>query len=246
MLNIDEQQLKLLLEKKRKILERPKYGGIGEIISGISLIITLLLSDFSHLVIINPLCFKIIVWGISISVLMYGICVFVKSIIETYSVEQLYSEISDIDPSVEHPFNIIVIRDICETGKYLVVWSERWKCWLFPNYHCLKEKFSKAKEEKCIRDCLERDLDISEDINFKYMGNELSTKFSVGDKVQKKYNFHFFLVMGNDFGLSKKRTFKYKGKKYCWKTLGQMYADKKIVKNNKDVLDYVRHECDIS
>ena len=246
MLNIDEQQLKLLLEKKRKILGRPKYGGIGEIISGISLIITLLLSNFSHLAIIDPLYFKIIVWGISIAVLVYGIYAFVKSIIEAYSVEQLYSEISDIDPSMEHPFNIVVIRDTCETGKYLVFWSKRWKCWLFPNYHCLKEKFSKAKEETYVRECLERDLGAPEDINFRYMGNKLSTKFSVSDKVQKKYNFHYFLAIGNDFHFSKKRTFKYKGKKYCWKTLDEMYADKKIVKNNIDVLDYVRHACDIS
>ena len=78
------------------------------------------------------------------------------------------------------------------------------------------------------------------------MGNKLSTKFSVSDKVQKKYNFHYFLAIGNDFHFSKKRTFKYKGKKYCWKTLDEMYADKKIVKNNIDVLDYVRHACDIS
>lgn len=30
MLNIDENQLKLLLEKKRKMLEQKKYDGIGE------------------------------------------------------------------------------------------------------------------------------------------------------------------------------------------------------------------------
>lgn len=45
MLNIDENQLKLLLEKKRKMLEQKKYDGIGESISSISLMITLVLSD---------------------------------------------------------------------------------------------------------------------------------------------------------------------------------------------------------
>lgn len=38
MLNIDEKQLKLLLERKKKFIERPKLSGLGEIISGISLI----------------------------------------------------------------------------------------------------------------------------------------------------------------------------------------------------------------
>ena len=54
MFNIEEDQLKLLLEKKRKIIERKKYDGIGEIISAISLMITLVLSDFSHLEVIKP------------------------------------------------------------------------------------------------------------------------------------------------------------------------------------------------
>ena len=63
MLNIDENQLKLLLEKKRKMLEQKKYDGIGESISSISLMITLVLSDFSQLTIIKPLYFKIIAWG---------------------------------------------------------------------------------------------------------------------------------------------------------------------------------------
>ena len=115
MLNIDENQLKLLLEKKRKMLEQKKYDGIGESISSISLMITLVLSDFSQLTIIKPLYFKIIAWGISIVILTYGIYTFIKSI-KIYSVDQLYSEIADIDPKIEHSFNIVVIRDSFETG----------------------------------------------------------------------------------------------------------------------------------
>ena len=42
MLNIDENQLKLLLEKKRKMLEQKKYDGIGESISSISLMLSLI------------------------------------------------------------------------------------------------------------------------------------------------------------------------------------------------------------
>ena len=66
MLNIDENKLRLLLEQKRKMLEQKKYDGIGEIISSISLMITLVLSDFSQLTIIEPLYFKIIAWDLYI------------------------------------------------------------------------------------------------------------------------------------------------------------------------------------
>ncbi len=246
MLNIDENQLKLLLERKRKLLERPKYSGLGEIISSISLVITLTISDFSHLTIIKPLYFKIIAWGISIAILVYGIYTFIKSITEIYSVDQLYSEIADIDPKIEHPFNIIVIRNNRESGKYLVFKSERWNCWLFPNYHCLNGVFSKTKELRYIQECMKRDLNMSEEINFKYIGNKISEKYSFGDKVRKKYNFHYFQSTDIASDFDNKRTFRCNGKKYCWKTLDQMYSDRNIIKKNKDVLDYVRRMCDIS
>ena len=191
MLNIDENKLRLLLEQKRKMIEQKKYDGIGEIISSISLMITLVLSDFSQLTIIEPLYFKIIAWGISIAILTYGIYTFVRSI-KIYSVDQLYSEIADIDPKIEHPFNIVVIRDSCDNGRYLVFKSKRWKCWLFPNYHCLNEIFSKAKELKYIQECIKRDLKIPEEIEFKYIGNKISEKYSVGDKVRKNIIFITF------------------------------------------------------
>ena len=41
--------------------------------------------------------FKIMTWGIAIVILIYGIYTFAKSI-KIYSVEQLYSEIANIDP----------------------------------------------------------------------------------------------------------------------------------------------------
>lgn len=245
MLNIDENQLKLLLEQKRKMLERKKYDGIGEIISSISLMITLILSDFSQLTIIKPLYFKIIAWGISIVILAYGSYKLIRSI-KIYSIDQLYSEIADIDPKIEHPFNIIVIRNSRDNGKYLVFRSKRWKCWLFPNYHCLNGNFSKTKELKYINECIKRDLKISEEIEFKYIGNKISEKYSVGDKVRKKYNFHYFEATNMVIDFNNKRTFRFNGKNYRWMTLDHMYSNKNIVKKNGDVLDYVRRMCDIS
>lgn len=244
MFNIEEDQLKLLLEKKRKIIERKKYDGIGEIISAISLMITLVLSDFSHLEVIKPGYFKFGAWSIAWIILIYGTYEFIQSL-KGYSIEQLYCEIMDLDPKIEHPFDIIIIRN-STCGKYLVFKSKRWRCWLFPNYHCLEGVFGKAKEIKYIKKCLQRDLNISEDIECKYIGNKLSEKYSAADKVRKKYNFHYFEITNLTFENDKKGRFRSNGKKYCWKTLDQMYANKNIVKKNKDVLDYVRRMCDLS
>lgn len=246
MLNIDENQLKLLLERNRKVLERPKYDGVGEIVSSLSLLITLALADFSHLTVIKPLYFNIIAWGISFAILVYGIYTFIKSITEIYSIDQLYSEIADIDPDIEHPFSIVVIRNSHESGKYLVFKSKRWGCWLFPNYHCLNGVFSKTKELRHIKECIKRDLNISEETDLKYIGSKKSEKYSIGDKVRKKYNFHYFQAINIVIDFNGKKTFYHNGKKYCWKTMDQMYSDKNIIKKNGDVLDYVRHICDIS
>lgn len=245
MLNIDEDQLKLLLEKRRKKLERPKYDGIGEIISGISIMITLSLADFSYIEIMRPLHFKILVWIISIIILIYGIYEFIKSIVESFTINQLYNEIANIDPQNEHPFNIIIIRDDNRDGKYLVFRSKRWSCWLFPNYYCLNKIFSRTKELKNIKECLSRDLNISDDVHLKYLGNEVSEKFSIADKVTKRYNFHYFQVDDVVIKCGKRNTFSSNGKKYCWKTLDQLYHNKNILKKNKDVLDYIRRMCDV-
>ncbi|MGN1161818.1 MAG: hypothetical protein ACI4SX_06190, partial [Candidatus Fimenecus sp.] len=119
MLNIDENKLKLLLEKKRKNLERPKYSGKGELISGFSLAITLVLADFSNVTVIKPIYFELVAWIITISIISFGMYSFVKSIICFIPIENLYSEIADIDPSTEHPFNIVLIMNSNKSGKYL-------------------------------------------------------------------------------------------------------------------------------
>ena len=246
MLNIDKKKLKLLLERRKKLIEKRKGDGLGDIISSVSLMITLIFADFSDISIIEPLYFIIIAWGISIAVFAYGIYIFIKSITNIYTIDHLYSEIADIDPKVEHAFNIVVIRNCNENCKYLVFKSKRWGCWLFPNYHCSEKIFQEEKELEYIKKCLKRDINIFETIEFKYIGNEISEKYSAGDKISKKYHFHYFLATDIKLSNGNKKSFHFNGKKYCWKTLDNMYADKKIVKKNNDVLDYVRRWCDIS
>ncbi len=246
MLNIDEKQLKLLLERKKKFIERPKLSGLGEIISGISLIITLLLSDYSQLKIVDPLYFEIFSWLISISILLYGIIELIKSVTNIYSIQQLYNDIGECtEPRKEHHFSIVVIRN-SETGKYLVVKNKRWRCWLFPNYRHNEDNFNENSETANVKNNIKRDLDILGKFTCKYNGNEISEKFSVGDKVNKKYRFYYFEIKSTSFNNIKKRVFYYKGKRYCWKTLDQLYSNKNIVKKNGDVLDYIRNHFDVS
>ena len=110
MLHINENDLKILLLNRKNKIESPKYNGIGEIISSISIMITLCLADFSQISIINPLYFKLGAWILSLIILIFGVFQFIKSIFCIYSINNLYSEIADLDPNIEHPFNIILIK----------------------------------------------------------------------------------------------------------------------------------------
>lgn len=244
MLRIDENELKLLLEKRKDNLGRWKYDGIGEIVSSISLFITLVLSDYEHITFIEPLHFKIIVEIISAIIGIYGIYTVIKSM-EKYSVEQLYNEIADIDPDIYHSFDIVVIRNWNDNGKYLVFKNIRWRCWLFPNYHCLNKEFLENEELKYVTHCIKRDLNVLE-TDFKYIGSEISEKYSVGDRITKKYTFHYYETMDIVHKFDNVKRFYCNGKKYRWMTLQQMYNNKNIVKKNKDVLDYIRSKCDIA
>ena len=246
MLTIEEDKLKILLQTKKNKIERPKFSGTGEIISAISIMITLLLADFNQVSFINPLYFQFIVWIIAFAILAFGLYVFVKSLVSFYSIDNLYNEIVNLDPNIEHPFNIILIKNSKVSGKYLLFKSKRWKCWLFPNYHCLNGSFNLAAEMEHIRECLKRDVNTSGNIDLEYLGNEISYKYSVSDKIDKKYNFHYFQIINIELHSRKKWCFRFNGKRYCWKTLAQMYSDKNIVKKNEDVLDYVRKTCDMS
>lgn len=245
MLNIDEDKLKLLLQKRKNMIEKQKYGGIGDIVSGISLAVTLSVSDYSQITFISPVFFKCVAWIITCIILGYGIYQFLKNILMFYTIDNLYSEISDLDPQREHPFDIIVIRDTGKSGRYLTFKSKRWKCWLFPNYHCSDGAFNTSEEKNHIKEYLKRDLHIKEEINITYIGNEINKKYSVGDRVNKKYNFHYFQIEGSQSIGGGRKRFRCNGKKYCWKTLDEMYSSKNTVKKNENVLDYVRKKCDI-
>lgn len=165
--------------------------------------------------------------------------------INTYSIHTLYSEIADLDPQVEHPFNIILVKRRGTNGKYLLFKNKRWNCWLFPNYGCLDGEFIPNKEISHIEGCLIRDLNVRQ-MRIRYLGNEISRKYSVADKINRKYNFHFFQVDDLTIDDNGKQSFQLNGKKYCWKTLDQMYSNKGMIKKNQDVLDYVRKMCDMS
>lgn len=243
MLSIDEDKLKLFLERRKSILEKKGFKGMPEIVSAISLIVTLCLSDIRNVKFINPIYFEIIVWIIAISIFFWGCFTLIMSIKQKYSIEQLYREITELDPNTEHLFNVVIIK---KDGKYLLFNNIRWKCLLFPNYQSSKAPFDEATELKYTRKRIKKDLNISKRFNLKYSKELENEKLSVADKVNKRYVFHFFVSEDIETNFTSTKNFRCNGTKYYWKTMVQMYQDRNMKKKNKDVLDFVRKMYDIS
>lgn len=102
--------------------------------------------------------------------------------------------------------------NIHEKGKYLLFYSKRWKCWLFPNYRCQDGKFNENAEIKQIKANIKRDLKITDRMNVKYIGEKESRKFSYSDKVTKKFQFHFFEIDNGILPNNSESVFKLNGK----------------------------------
>lgn len=131
-----------------------------------------------------------------------------------------------------------MIKNSSVKGEYLLSYSQRWKCKLFPDYK-INDVFDSKNIEK-VSSFIKEFMNMNINPNMiKYIGYLDSTKYSVGDKIMKKYCFHFYMITIDTLE-TKFKSFKYNGKKFYWLTLDKMYKDKNIVKKNSDVLDFIR------
>lgn len=244
MLQIDEKDLKLYLEKNKKKIESGKIKGIVDAFSGFSLIVTLSSGDFSGITIFPPIYFEIFAWTFAIAFMVYGIAKFIFSKINGIKIVQIYESIEKLDMKKRHEFVIILKKNSSVKGEYLLSYSPRWKCKLFPDYK-INDKFDSDDTEKVssfIKGFLNWDINPN---MIRYIGCLNSEKYSVGNKITKKYYFHFYMTT-IDTLQTKSKPFKYNGKKFYWLTLDKMYKNKNIVNKNADVLDFIRTHKNIS
>ena len=244
MLHIDEKDLELYLEKNKKVIESGKIIGIVDAFSGFSLMVTLLSGDFSGITIFPHIYFEIFAWAFAIVFIVYGIAKFILSQKNGITIEQIFESIVELDVKKHHEFVIILIKNSSARGEYLLSFSPRWKCKLFPDYK-INGVFDSDDTEKVssfIKEFV--NLDLNPNL-IKYLGYLDSVKYSVGDKKMKNYGFHFFMATLVT-SKTKFKSFKYNGKKFYWLTLDKMYRNKNIVKKNVDVLDFIRTHKNIS
>ncbi|MCH5186882.1 MAG: hypothetical protein J1F63_00660 [Oscillospiraceae bacterium] len=244
MLSIEKESLKLYLERNRNIFESKIISGVGEIISGISLTITLVCSEIKQQVLfLSPGAFRIILWIVTSLILLWGMVQSIISIKSHRTVESIYNDIEELGKSdgKSHIFNMVLLKSDKSDGKFLLYKDVRWRCELFPNYKVLDEDYIIDKEKTNVLSKFSSDTGISKTkLKIQYVGEFTNTKYSVGDKVNKTYIFHFYILTAKPLDEQYTHAFSYNGKQYKWKTLNEMYKSKNIKKKNRDVLDYIR------
>ena len=244
MISIEEKSLKLYLEKNKSIFQTKNVLGIGEIISGISLIITLVCSEIKQGIrFLSPHVVEVVLWIITILILLWGIFQLVLSIKSHNTVESVYNDIVELSKcdGKSHIFNMALLKNDSLNGKFLLYKDVRWRCELFPNYKVLGDRYDIDREKSNVLSNFSSDTGISKTkLKIQYKGEITSTKYSVGDKVNKTYIFHFYTLEAKSLNEQYTHTFSYSGKKYKWKTLDEMYKSKNIKEKNSDVLDYIR------
>lgn len=246
-IEIENEQLKLYLQQRKKMIELKKFSGIGEIISGISLIITLLCSDFKDSI-IHAQAINIIFFIISLSILGYGIFMLINSLINYFTIEICYRDICELDQKSKHRQNIIVMTDNSEKGRYLLVYNLPWKCYLFPSY-IGKVSNSEDQEISHFKPLFLESIGIKNNsiIELKHIGELDSRKINCAEKSYMNYNFHFYRVKVKNLDqVFNKKRFKYNGQKFIWMTLAEMYKSRNIMKKNRDVVEYVNDHIGIS
>ena len=180
-----------------------------------------------------------------VSSLAYTVWMIISNLISRYNHTSLYYDIEALDNDKAHFFNIVVQRYNNKTGKLLTFYSDSWKCKLFPNYKSLsKYKDSEqptTEEIENICKIFKKDTGLSITVkNIQYKGLIHDTKYSPNDRVNKQYIFRFFLIDKDVPDTYSESDFEYGGKHYYWMTISEMLKDKKIVKNNKSVVEKIK------
>ncbi len=120
------------------------------------------------------------------------------------------------------------------------------KCYLFPSFSSSIIDFSTHSIDQIL---LEKSKEImgikNQNLEIKYVGILENYKMNVGENCFVNYKFQFYLISGITLGNYKKR-FKINGQKFKWVSIDKMYANKKMMKKNLDVIDFVNDHTNIS
>jgi len=240
-ITIDDVKLNLLLEQKKEFIGRKVV--FDSLASSVSLLITVLISDFKEFV--GPFgdFLKILFLLIGLVFAIKSMFDIINSLKNSYDFNDLLNDINKLN-EIESYHCLIVIKDTFNdfSNRYLIYDDEKWNCMFFINY---KNSQAYPIDESFIINHLSNQLKINESkITIEKRNSKISCKYSVKDDVNKLYNHTLYYATINEFTNElKKDTFTIDGITYHWKTIHDLEIDESVKKHNMDIVEFVKETC---
>lgn len=238
MLNIEEETLKDLLNKREDNIGHSSIPWISNTISGISMFLTLILSknDFNLLILVAYL--------IAVIITAYGIYEICKHTNKKYNKNMLYNEIHSLDMKYAQTEYIVIIRNP-KSRKYLLTYNPLWKCYLFPSYNeqmITNMMVDGITTEDALLAIVSDTLCLNKNVTFSKLGQLSEYKMNYSNELYTNYDFHFYILNGN-YNVDIKNI---KNNKFVWWSIDKMLRNKSILNKNKTVVEYIYQNTSIS
>lgn len=135
---------------------------------------------------------------------------------------------------VYHEFSLLAITN--PAGKYLQLYDQRWKCWLFPYYRTGDP--NKENIDAYASELLKMDVVTS------YITQAVHCKYSESDNVYKQYRHTLYSYSLNAVPIHMREdVFELGNKKYSWKSIEELETDTNVMSKNDDVIAFVKTKC---
>lgn len=142
--------------------------------------------------------------------------------------------VAEITMKSFHEFSLVAVK---ADNKFLQIYDNRWKCWLFPYFRSAHDN-NKDNVDICISKLLDKQL------TTRYITQAKHCKYSVSDNVYKIYNHKLYTVELNECtDYSDKDTFRIGDNLFKWMTMKDMENDEEIMEKNEDIIAFVKKEC---
>lgn len=241
MIKIEDTRLRELLESRKRYIG-PEEIPADAWFADICFLITFFTVEFKDTILFPGNIIRALYLLVFIIYTVYLIIKTLKIVRNPYTYENLYKDIENASDR-PHAFSLIILRNTFEgrANKYLLLYDQRWNCFLFP--YCSSGK-NDEESRKRITAYLSRHLGIPTDaIRLSVVDKWEHEKYSVSDKVRKKYNHTFYEAEITSIGKDKnlqKTAFKIDGYRYRWFTIAEMQRNTNMMSKNDDIINRIR------
>ena len=241
MITIDKNRLKTLFDEKSSFFNRRNIPVDGYFAEAVFLF-GLLTGDLSRIDFFkdNQTLKTIIEWFFWLVFIAYAIYLIVLTVIRVknkYTLKDLESDILKISKE-NSAFSLLIIKNKNNPLQYLQCYDKRWKSYLFLYLHTNENE---DKNIEKIKTFVCSNLNVAvEDVNIRFLFEKSHEKYSIPNKITRKYNHRFYEIDLSSFKNYKNNTFHIRGNKYTWMTLEEMMDNKTIMKKNSDIVGFIR------